>query len=107
VKRYNTGGIQSLVCDKTRKPGKAPIPEALKNKICETAWAEKPADATHWSVRSLAKRFGIGHDAVNRILRERDIKPHLVKKFSLSNEPDFAEKLRACLISFANIQPDV
>jgi transposase len=82
VKRYNTGGIQSLVCDKTRKPGKAPIPEALKNKICETACAEKPADATHWSARSLAKRFGIGHDAVNRILRERDIKPHLVKKFS-------------------------
>jgi transposase len=47
VKRYNTGGIKSLASDKTRKPGKAPIPEVLKNKICETARAEKPADAIH------------------------------------------------------------
>jgi transposase len=93
AKRCNTGGIQPLVSGKTRKPGKTPIPEALKNKICGTACAEKPADAAHWSVRSLAKRFGIGRGAVNRILRERDIKPHLVKKFSLSNDPGFAEKL--------------
>jgi hypothetical protein len=53
----------------------------------------KPEDGTHWSARTLAKRFGIGHDAVNRIVRERDIKPHLAKKFSLSNDPGFAEKL--------------
>jgi hypothetical protein len=30
---------------------------------------------------------------VNRILREWDIKPHPVKKFSFSRDPDFAEKL--------------
>ncbi|GMO11396.1 MAG: hypothetical protein Ta2A_19770 [Treponemataceae bacterium] len=93
VRRYNTGGIKSLVSDKTRKPGKPPISEELKNKICKTACTEKPKDATHWSTRSLAKKFGIGHDAVHRILRERDIKPHLVKKFKFSNDPHFEEKL--------------
>jgi transposase len=93
VKRYNVGGIKALVADKTRKPGKAPISEELKNKICTTARTEKPENATHWSARSLAKKFGIGHDAVNRILRERDIKPHLAKKFSFSTDPHFEEKL--------------
>lgn len=93
VKRYNSGGTISLVSDKTRKAGKAPTPEALKNKIGETARAERPADATDWSVRSLAKRFGVGRDAVNRIPRERDIKPHLVKKLSFSDDPNVAEKL--------------
>jgi hypothetical protein len=34
VKRYNAGGIQSLVADKTRKPGKAPISEAM----CDSGW---------------------------------------------------------------------
>jgi transposase len=93
VKRYNAGGIPSLVADKTRNPERAPISEDVKNEIYKTACTEKPADATHWSTRSLAKKFGIGHDAVNRISRERDIKPHLVKKFSFSNDPDFAGKL--------------
>jgi transposase len=93
VKRYNAGGMRLLVADKTRNPGKAAISEDVKNEICKTACTEKPANATHWSSRSLAKKFGIGHDAVNRILRERGIKPHLVKKFSFSNDPDFAEKL--------------
>jgi hypothetical protein len=37
VKRYNAGGIEALVADKTRKPGKAPVSEELKNKICTTA----------------------------------------------------------------------
>jgi transposase len=84
VKRYNAGGIEALVADKTGKPGKAPVSEEVKNKICTTACTEKPENGTHWSTRSLAKKFGIGHDAVNRILRERDIKPHPVKKFGFS-----------------------
>jgi hypothetical protein len=58
----------------------------VKNKIGTTGCTEKPENATDGSTRSLAKEFGIGQDAVNRILRERDIKPHLVKKFSFSKE---------------------
>jgi transposase len=83
VKRYNAGGIQSLAADKTRKPGKVPIPEDVKNEICKTACTEKPADAARWSARSLAEKFGIGRDAVNRILRERGIKPHLLNNHRL------------------------
>ena len=30
VKRYNTGGVEALLKDKTRKPGIAPIPLELK-----------------------------------------------------------------------------
>ena len=32
VNRYNDGGIEALLCDKTRKPGTVPIPVNLKNK---------------------------------------------------------------------------
>jgi transposase len=93
AKRYNTGGIEALIRDKTRKPGKAPISEEKKQEICRIACQEKPENETHWSARKLGKRVGVGHDAVNRILRERNIKPHLVKKFQFSNDPDFASKV--------------
>jgi transposase len=93
VNRYNQYGIDFLLKDKTRKPGKAPISEELKNEICRTACKEKPLNATHWSTRELGKKFGIAKSTVNIILRERDIKPHLINRFQYSTDEHFTEKL--------------
>jgi transposase len=93
VHRFNEGGVDALLKDKTRKPGKKPISVAMKNELCRIVCNEKPANATHWSTRELAKRLGIGHSSVNTILRERGLKPHLVKGFQFSNDPDFEKKL--------------
>jgi transposase len=94
IKWFNADGLESLLKDKTRKPGKAPVSVETKNKVCAIACNEKPKDVTHWSVRSLAKRVGISKSAVNNILRERGIKPHLVETFRFSNDEKFEEKLR-------------
>ncbi|HUP85745.1 MAG TPA: IS630 family transposase [Acidimicrobiales bacterium] len=52
-----------------------------------------PADATHWSVRSMAKHAGISKSKVQQIWSARGLKPHLVETFKLSNDPDFDDKL--------------
>jgi transposase len=93
VHRYNNGGIEALLQDKTRLPGKAPISDEVKNELCRIVCKEKPVNATHWSTRELGKRLGIGHASVNNILRERGLKPHLIKKFQFSTDPDFEKKL--------------
>ena len=93
VHRYNEGGIESLLRDKTRKPGKKPISDEVKNELCRIVCNEKPENATHWSTRELGKRLGIGHATVNTILRERGLKPHIVKNFQFSRDPDFEKKL--------------
>lgn len=93
VHRYNDGGIEALLQDKTRLPGKAPISDEIKNELCRIVCKEKPVNATHWSTRELGKRMGIGHATVNNILRERGLKPHLVKKFQFSTDPEFDKKL--------------
>jgi len=93
VHRFNEGGIDSLLKDKTRKPGKEPIAVEIKNELCRIVCKEKPENATHWSTRELAKRLGIGHSSVNTILRERGLKPHLVRSFQFSTDPDFEKKL--------------
>ena len=93
VRRFNEGGVDSLLRDKTRKPGKEPISVAVKNELSRIVCNEKPDSGTHWSTRELGKRVGISHGAVNLILRERGLKPHLVRKFQLSTDPDFDRKL--------------
>ena len=93
VKRFNEGGVHALVNDKTRKPGKAPVSTEMKNEITRIVCQETPDNATHWSTRELAKRVGVSHNTVSQILRERDLKPHLVKRFQLSKDPEFSQKL--------------
>ena len=60
INRYNTYGIDSLLQDKTRKPGKEPISQDIKNEIYRLVCNEKPAGETHWSCRSLAKKPASG-----------------------------------------------
>jgi transposase len=54
----------------------------------------KPADATHWSTRSMAAATGMTQTAVSRIWRSFGLKPHLVDTFKLSNDPLLVEKVR-------------
>lgn len=54
----------------------------------------KPADATHWSTRTLARDLGLSQTAVSRIWRAFGLKPHLRESFKLSTDPFFVEKVR-------------
>src|SRR5215210_9502090 len=53
-----------------------------------------PADATHWSTRSLARAAGLSQTAVCRIWRAFALKPHRVETFKLSKDPLFVGKVR-------------
>lgn len=53
-----------------------------------------PKGRTHWSTRRMAKRAGISHSSVGRIWRAHGLKPHIVRGFKLSNDPQFIDKVR-------------
>ena len=55
---------------------------------------ETPANATHWSTRSMAKRAGLSQTAVSRIWRAFGLQPHRVETFKLSTDPAFVAKVR-------------
>lgn len=55
---------------------------------------EKPADATHWSTRSMARRTGLSQSAISRIWRAFALQPHRSESFKLSSDPLFIEKVR-------------
>jgi transposase len=87
INRYNTRGINSLLSDKTRKPGKKPISQEIINEICRLVCNEKPKDETHWSSRTLAQQVGISHTKVSQVLNEYGLKPHITTKQNYSNDP--------------------
>ena len=91
--RYVEEGVDGLLRDKTRPPGKKPLSAAVKRKVLAKTASETPPDATHWSVRSMATAMGISHTSVQRIWAEAGLKPHLVRRFKISNDPQFEEKV--------------
>jgi transposase/DNA-binding CsgD family transcriptional regulator len=76
------------------RPGRTPALSAqVVNLIVRKTTQEKPATATHWSTRTMAKTVGVSKDTVQRVWSAHGLKPHLVKTFKVSNDPQFAEKL--------------
>ena len=61
--------------------------------VIERTLQTRPAGATHWSCRSMAKAQGLSKATVNRIWQSHQIKPHRTKSFKLSRDPQFLEKL--------------
>lgn len=91
--RFAAEGVDGLRRDKTRRPGTKPLPSKVKLKVLKKTANELPPNATHWSVRSMARAVGISHTSVQRIWAEAGLKPHLVAKFKVSNDPMFEEKV--------------
>jgi transposase len=54
----------------------------------------QPADATHWSTRSMAGASGLSQSTVSRIWRAFGLQPHRSESFKLSTDPFFIEKVR-------------
>jgi transposase len=101
--RFVEAGVAGLLKDKSKKPGKQPIAEEIRRKVLETAVRRRPAHATHWSVRMLAAEIGgISHTSVQRILREHGLRPHLTRSFKVSNDPEFAAKVKAIVGLYMN-----
>ena len=65
---------------------------------------EKPPNATHWSVRSLAKAAGISYSSVQRIWSAHGLKPHLVETFKVSRDKSFAAKVED-VVGLFSIRP--
>jgi transposase len=90
--RYIETGVDGLLRDKTRPSRKKPLSAEVKLKVLTTTM-QPPPNATHWSTRSMAEAVGISHSSVQRIWRDADLKPHLVRTFKVSNDPKFTEKV--------------
>jgi transposase len=88
------GGVQALQRPQKRnRSGRVLTPE-LEQRILDTTLKTRSADASHWSVRRLARHLGISRMMVQRVWQRYEVQPHRVEKFKLSQDPKFEAKVR-------------
>src|SRR5271168_3766940 len=73
--RFMAEGVAGLTRDKTRKPGKKPLPAATVQNVVDLALGPPPGQATHWTGRMLAKAAGVSLRSVQRILEAHKLAP--------------------------------
>src|SRR5438552_6526963 len=77
------------------RPGKpGSISDEDVERVIVRTLEEQPANATHWSTRSMAAATGMSQSAVSRIWRAFALKPHQVETFKPSPDPRFIDKVR-------------
>ena len=55
--------------------------------VIERTLRTTPADATHWSIRSMAVETGFSHTTIRRMWAAFGLQPHRSQTFKLSNDP--------------------
>jgi len=91
--RFMAEGVDGLLHDKTRPPGTAPLETAVVDKVVALTLEPPDHEATHWTVRAMAKAVGIAASSVVKIWHDHGLAPHRWRSFKLSNDKAFAEKL--------------
>jgi len=91
--RFAKEGVDGLLRDKTRKPGRAPLSAATIARVLALPCGEPPKNATHWTGRMVAKATGVSLSAIQRLWKANRLQPHRIRTFKKSNDPAFAEKV--------------
>ena len=79
--------------DEDRPGAPRKIADDKVEKLIVKTLEEKPADATHWSTRSMAKATGMSQTSISLIWRAFGLQPHRADSFKLSTDPLFIEKV--------------
>lgn len=92
--RFATRGLAGIEKDAPRGGRRPTKQQHWAQRIIETTLHQTPPNATHWSIRTLAKHLGIRPNLVQRVWKAHNLKPFLVRTFKLSRDPKFVDKLR-------------
>src|ERR687898_29115 len=92
--RFMTEGVDGLLHDKTRPARIPPLPKGMVEAVVTRTLDEAPPDeATHWTAPAMAAASGLSASSVQRIWRAHGLRPHQVRRFKLSTDPKFADKV--------------
>lgn len=91
-RRYREDGVDGLR-DTARSGRPTTLTEKMAKQILDLTTTRIPKEATHWSTRLMAKYSGATQWQVRRVWAASLLKPHRLKTFKISNDPQFAEKV--------------
>jgi transposase len=93
-RRFRDGGVAGLAT--RRKAGRKDhaVSAATVERLVELAMSPPPAGRSRWSTRLLATEVGLTSGCVSDVLRRNGLKPHHVRTYKVSRDPDFVAKVR-------------
>ena len=92
--RFMEAGTDALLIDKTRPSRIPPLDTAVVARAVALTLTVPPGETTHWTAAVVASACSISISSVHRIWRSHGLRPHQVRQFKLSNDPNFAAKVR-------------
>ncbi|MBY0279444.1 IS630 family transposase [Candidatus Binatia bacterium] len=93
-RRFIDGGVEAVAeRPKTGRKDHAVAPEVEKQ-IVELAMSPPPAGRSRWTTRLIGKQLGLTSGCISDILRRNGMKPHLVRTYKVSRDPEFAAKVK-------------
>ena len=91
--RFRRHGVDGLA----ERPGRGrkidAVPAVTVERIIQMALSPPPPGRFRWTTRLLGKEVGLTSGCVSDILRKNQLKPHLVRTYKVSRDPNFAEKV--------------
>jgi putative transposase len=91
--RYLRQGIAGLQ-DELRPGRPRSVSDEEVASLVRKTLQTKPANGTHWTIRSVALETQISRPTVHRIWQAFGLQPHRQRHFKLSTDPFFVEKVR-------------
>jgi transposase len=92
-KRFAEQGPVGLAEDAPHGRSNRRTKDKVIKAMVEATLHTTPPDATHWSTRTMAAKFGVSNATVCRIWDAHGLQPHRVETFKLSRDKRFVEKL--------------
>jgi transposase len=87
--RFAAEGVAGLLRDKTRPSRIPPLTQATIDRVVALTATDPPHEATHWTAAAMAVAVGISASSVLRIWRAHKLRPHRVRGFKPSKDPQF------------------
>lgn len=90
--RYQADGLKGLT-DRPRPGQPRRLSPERAREILQLTVERIPYEATHWSLRLMAKYARVSTWHVAQVWKAADLRPHRLKTFKISRDPKFAEKV--------------
>ena len=92
--RYQAEGLAGILEDRPRCGRPKEITPEQEAALIEKTLHSTPGNATHWSVRLMAREQGVSPATVQRIWSKHHLQPHRVESFKFSTDLQFVAKVR-------------
>ena len=100
--RFEEAGVEGVMKDAPRPGRRRRLTAEKMEAILDDTIHAKPPNATHWTSRAMAQRHGVSFTAIQRVWRIFDLQPHRTETFKLSDDPEFAAKVRDIIALYLN-----